>query len=192
MKKIFRFILVGLALVLFIPSTPMKAQIFDQGDFVLNLGLGIGSTLYTGLYYKTTVPPVFVSGDYCVRENLGPGNLGVGGYIGYNAYKWDYTYLGDSWGYKYSTIIIGPRGTYHFVDLVDNLDLYGGILLGARIVSAKEYGTTYLGYNYTANSSGVAYSMFAGARYYFSDNFGVMAELGYGIAYLSVAASLKF
>jgi hypothetical protein len=38
----------------------------------------------------------------------------------------------------------------------------------------------------------VAYSLFAGARYFLSDNFGVMAELGYGIAYLSLGASLKF
>ncbi|MBN2482016.1 MAG: outer membrane beta-barrel protein [Bacteroidales bacterium] len=191
MKKALMITMLGLIMALFIPAAPAKAQIFDKGDFVLNLGLGIGATYYTGLYYKTSFPPVFVSGDYCLREALGPGNLGVGGYMGYNAYKWEYTYSGGTWGYKYSTFIIGPRGTYHFVDLVDNLDLYGGVLLGARIVTSKEFGD-YYGYNYTANSSGVAYSLFAGARYYFTPNFGVMAELGYGIAYLSLAASLKF
>lgn len=190
MKKVLKIIMAGLVFALILPFAPVKAQVFDQGDIVISAGLGIGATYYTGTHYKTTIPPIFVSGDYCLRVGLGPGNLGVGGYIGFNSYKWEYTYVGGEWGYKYTTFIIGPRGTYHFVDLVDNLDLYGGLLLGARIVSAKEYGD-YLGYNYSANSSGVAYSFFGGARYYFTPNFGVMAELGYGIAYLSIAASLK-
>ena len=38
-------------------------------------------------------------------------------------------------GVKYNTLIFGARGTYHFTDLVDKLDLYGGMMLGAEIVS---------------------------------------------------------
>ena len=54
-------------------------------------GLGWDATYVAlGSYYKTTVPPLFVAGDYCLREDLGPGNLGVGGYLGYSAYKYDY------------------------------------------------------------------------------------------------------
>lgn len=186
MKKVFRIIVIGLVLALSIPAAPAKAQLFDQGDFVLSAGLGIGATWYTGVGNTTTIPPIWIAGDYCLREKLGPGNLGVGGYIGYNAYKYEYR----DWGWKYTNLIIAGRGTYHFVDLVDDLDLYGGVLLGARIVSAKEFGTS-LGWPYNASSSGVAYSVFAGARYFFGPSFGVMAELGYGIAYLSLGVSVK-
>jgi hypothetical protein len=189
MKKTLKIFFLSLMLALFIPSAMLNAQIFDKGDKVLSFGVGLGSTYYTGGWgYKTTVPPIFIAGDYCVREDLGPGNLGVGGYLGYSAYKYDYH---SDWGWKYSTIIIAARGTYHFTDLVDKLDLYGGIMLGAKIVTAKEYGD-YPGYGYSANASGVVYDLLAGARYYFTDNFGVMGELGYGIAWLKLGVSLKF
>ena len=49
MKKAVKIIMLGLALALVLPTAPAKAQIFDQGDFVLNLGLGIGSSYYTGV-----------------------------------------------------------------------------------------------------------------------------------------------
>ena len=190
MKKALKICILSMVLALYLPLANLNAQTFDQGDKVLSFGLGLGSTYVSwGSYYKTTVPPVFVAGDYCLREDLGPGNLGVGGIIAYSAYKWDYDFA--DWGYKYTNLFIGARGTYHFTDLVDKLDLYGGLVLGAKIVTAKEYGT-YTGYAYNTNSSGVLYDVFAGARYYFTDNLGAMAELGYGISWLKIGLSLKF
>ena len=45
---------------------------------------------------------------------------------------------------------------------------------------------------FNASSSGLSIAWFAGARYYFSDNFAVMAEIGYGVAYLNLGIALKF
>ena len=192
MKKTPKIFILSLMLALFLPFAPLQAQTFDQGDKVLSFGLGLGSTYVAwNSYYKMSVPPVFVAGDYCLREDLGPGNLGVGGILAYSAYKYHYNYGTYVYGWKYTTFIIGARGTYHFTDLVEQLDLYGGVVLGAKIVTSKEFGDTF-GTNYTANSSGVLYDLFAGARYYFTDNFGVMGELGYGIAWLKIGVSLKF
>ena len=191
MKKASKILLFSMILALAIPVANLNAQLFDEGDIVLSAGIGLGATYYSGIGNKTTIPPVWIAGDYCLREALGPGNLGVGGYIGYSAYKWHYTYFDYDYGTKYGNLIIAGRGTYHFVDLVDKLDLYGGVLLGFRIVSHKDFGDWQLDYDYNYNASSVAYSLFAGARYFLSDNFGVMAELGYGIAYLSLGASLK-
>jgi hypothetical protein len=190
MKRSFRIVVLGLALALAIPYANLNAQLFDKGDKVVTCGIGLGATYYSfGSGYKTTVPPLFVAGDYCLREDLGPGNLGVGGYIGYSAYKYDYGY--SNWNVKYGTLIIGARGTYHFTELVDKLDLYGGILIGAEIVSSK-YSDPQLKDVYNANSSGPAYSIFGGARYFFSDNMAATGELGYGIAWLSLGISFKF
>jgi hypothetical protein len=189
MKKTLKIITFCLVLALTVPPAAMNAQVFDEGDIVLSFGLGLGSTYYPlGSAYKTTIPPIFVAGDYCLRADLGPGNLGVGGYLGFSGYKWDESFT-DYW-IKYNTFIIGARGTYHFTDLVDKLDLYGGLLLGAEVVSHRD---NFEGIDYydNYNSSGVAYSLFAGARYFLSDNFAVMGELGYGIAVLSIGVSLK-
>jgi hypothetical protein len=192
MKQTLKRFMLGLMLALFIPIATMNAQLFDQGDKVLSFGVGLGATYYTGgSFYKTTVPPIFIAGDYCLREDLGPGNLGVGGFLGYSAYKYHYQYASYDYGWKYTTLVIAARGTYHFTDLVDQLDLYGGVLLGAKIVSDKEFGD-YPGTGYSVNNSGAVYDLFAGARYYFTDNFAVMGELGYGIAWLKIGVSLKF
>jgi hypothetical protein len=187
MKKSMKIALLSLMLALFLPLSTLNAQLFDKGDLVFNAGLGLGSTYYTyGTYYKTTVPPIFLSGDYCLREDLGPGNLGVGGFLGYSSYKYDF----DGSGWKYNTFIIAARGSYHFTELVDKLDIYGGVLMGAKIVSDKEFGD-YPNDDYTVNKSGPVFDIFAGVRYQFTDNFGAMSELGYGIAWFKIGLSFK-
>ena len=179
-------------LLLLIPFslTQLKAQepTFSKGDKVLNLGFGLGSTLYSGFYYKSILPPLSASVDVGVVDNvLEKGVIGIGGYLGYSSYKYEYS----SWGWKYSNMIIGGRGTFHY-PLVDKLDTYAGILLGFNISTSKEFGTVIPGYVYHASNGGVIYAAFVGARYYFQDNFGVMGEFGYGISYLTLGVSLKF
>jgi hypothetical protein len=191
MKKTPKMILLSLVLAFMLPFFSLNAQTstFKQGDLVFSAGLGIGATYgnYWGSYYKTSVPPIFISGDYCLREDLGPGNLGVGGILAYSAYKYEPS---PNWGYKYSTLFIGVRGTYHFTELVDKMDLYGGITLGGKIVHDKGYGDFGI-YDYSTNGSSALVEIFAGARYYFSDNIGVMSELGYGIAWFKLGVAIK-
>jgi len=159
---------------------------FNKGDKVLNLGIGLGSTLYSGLYYKSQVPPVSASLEIgIVDEILEKGVIGVGPYFGYSSYK--YSYLTS--GYKYSNLILGARGNFHY-PLLDKLDTYTGLLLGFNIVSSKWTGDGTDPLN--ATSGGVAWAWFVGGRYYFSESFAAMLELGYGIAYLNLGVALKF
>jgi len=184
MKKL----LLSLMVFVFV-LTQLVAQesTFEKGDKALNLGIGIGSTLYSGSYYKSGIPPISASFEVGVADGiLDKGTIGVGGYLGYSSHKWDY--LG--WGWKYTNIIIGARGNFHY-PLVDRLDTYTGLLLGYNIATSKEFGNSVPGYDYSASSGGVAYAWFVGARYYFTDKFAVMAELGYGITYLNLGIALK-
>ena len=182
-----------LLLVLFVAVfslTQLLAQesTFKQGDKVLNLGIGFGSTFYSGTGYKAGIPPISASLEFGVKDGvLDKGSIGIGGYLGYSSHKWEY----NNWGWKYTNIIIGVRGVFHY-PLVDKLDTYTGLLLGYNIASSKEFGTAIYGYNYSASSGGVAYSWFVGGRYYFSDKFAGMLELGYGITYLNLGVALKF
>jgi hypothetical protein len=159
---------------------------FAKGDKVLNLGIGFGSGYYTGLYYKTTVPPISASFEVGVKDGiLEKGSIGIGGYIGYSAHKWDFS---NTYYAKVSDLYIGARGSFHY-PLVNKLDTYTGLLLGYRVNSYNETGT---GTNFDASSSGVVYSWYIGGRYYFSDKFAAMAELGIGITYLNLGIALKF
>jgi hypothetical protein len=179
-------------LLFLIVSIPFagNSQPFMKGDKVINVGLGIGSTLYSGVGYKTGLPPLSASFEVGVTE-LGPGILGVGGYFGISSYKWEDSFGGTTYGWKYSNIIIGARGNYHY-SFAEKLDTYAGLMLGYNIVNSKATGTWPALYgDLSANSSAFIWSLYVGGRYYFSDSFAVMAELGYGIAWLNIGVAFK-
>jgi hypothetical protein len=165
-----------------------NAQVVVKGDKVLNLGVGFGNALYSGSGNTSTVPPISGSLEVVVKDDLfdGKGAIGVGGYLGYSAYKWKYS--GDD-GYKYTNIIIGPRGYLHY-NFVEKLDTYAGAMIGYNIVSSKWYGS---GISYgSVSGSRLIFSGFVGARYFFNEKFAAMAELGSGIAYLNLGVAIKF
>lgn len=88
MKKIL-LTLMGLAFVCF----SLHAQnTFKKGDKVINLGIGLGSTLYSGSYYTNKFPPVSASFEVGVKDELfdEKSSLGICGYVGYTGAKWDY------------------------------------------------------------------------------------------------------
>ncbi len=167
--------------------------IFSEGDKVINLGVGLGSTLYTGSGYSGLVPPLSISFEKGIKDNiLEKGVLGVGGYVGYASAKWDYSDTFGSYSWSYSNIIIGARGSFHY-PLVDKLDTYAGLMIGYNIVSTKYSATGYYSdYPASTNSSGgLAWSMYLGGRYWFNPKIAGMVELGYGIAYLNLGVALK-
>src|SRR5450759_2265394 len=140
---------------------------FKQGDKVLNLGIGFGSTFY-GSFYTSHTPALSASLEFNVKDGiLDKGSIGVGGYFGYSSAKWTNYY-------KTSNIIIGARGSFHY-PLVDKLDTYTGLLLGYNIYTYK-YESSFIGAKGSAGN--VILAWFAGARYYFSNNFAVMGEIG--------------
>ncbi|MBK8884162.1 MAG: hypothetical protein IPN67_17890 [Bacteroidales bacterium] len=183
MKKLILFF-VAIAFSL----TQMLAQesTFQKGDKVLNLGIGFGGR-YSGTGMTTSIPPLSASFEVGVKDGvLEKGSIGVGGMLAYSSHKYEYF----GWGWKYTSIVIGARGTFHY-PLVDKLDTYTGLFLGYDISTAKEYGTA-TGIDYNNSYGGLTYAWFAGARYYFSDKFAAFAELGVGVTILNVGVTLKF
>ncbi len=174
------------AIVLFSFSM-LQAQesMFKPGDKLISLGIGFGTSLYSGSYYSRGVPPVSLSFEMPIIEVFEGGVIGVGGWLGYTSYKYDY--LG--WGYKYSNIIIGAMGAFHYTPL-DKLDTYAGFGLGYNIASSDEFGVN-TGWDYSYSSGGVVYAFMVGARYYFVENFAVFLQAGYGVSYLTIGVSIK-
>jgi hypothetical protein len=178
---------IAFSILLITVSLSSNAQQFRKGDKDLNLGVGFGATWYSGDYWRTTLPPLSVSFDYGLRDDLGPGVIGIGGYMGYSGYKT--TWYGADYGWKYTSFLIGAMGTYHMT-FTDNLDTYAGLILCFRTETHKEFGNLPAGIPAPTNS-GLAGSLFAGAKYYFTDNFAVKGELGFGITWLTIGVSFK-
>ena len=188
MKKI---VMVAIVAAIMSLSNSAKAQTYSLGDNVVNLTIGFGSGIYTGSYY-TVYPGVAVSFEHCFWDDLinGDFSVGIGGYLGISGSKYESTWLGAPYSYSYTTTIFAGRGTFHWTG-VENLDTYAGVDMGGRVVNYSESGV------FPPNSSspyegGSYFSSFVGARYYFSDSFCVVGELGSGVTYVNFGIGFNF
>lgn len=158
-----------------------NAQVYEQGSKILNVGLGIGST-FVGTGLESTLPPIGASFEYGVTDKIS-----AGAYLGYAAAKQDVPFWGE---YKYTYLIMGARGSYHFELLdTDKFDTYAGLMLGYNKASVK---IDKAGAPAGATAGGFLVGGHLGLRYMFTDNLGAFAELGYGIAYLQLGVTAKF
>lgn len=175
------------AICLVVAQLAAQKPEFVKGNKVINLGLGIGTGLLGETYYHILVPPISASFETGVADHiLEKGEIGVGGYLGAASYKYKYS----NKGWKNSEVIIGARGNFHY-PLIKKLDTYSGLMLGYGIIGIKYFGG-YGDADYTGFSSGIRWAWFVGGRYYLSESFAAMLELGYGVAYLNLGVALKF
>lgn len=180
-----------ISMLLIIAASMMFGQIaYRQGDQVISLQLGLGTSLYesgaTG-----TVPPLTAAFDYGYNEHIS-----LGGLLSYTGSKYD---VSDAYGTisnKFSYIIVAVRGAYHY-DLLhnDKIDTYGGLMLGYDIASTSHTVTgLYTSYSYlipTYSVGGFSFGAFIGGRYFFSPQLAAQVELGYGIAYFNIGLAYK-
>jgi len=185
MKKV--IIVFSVCFSLIVGNVAAQIPTFTKGDNVVSASIGFGG-YYSGSWYSgsnyTRLPFVALYYENCVKDNLfdEKSSLGIGGMIGHTSIKW-----ADN--FKTSNTVIGLRGALHYA-FVDKLDTYTGLMLGYDIVRWK-YDESWGGGKGTG-SSGLAFSWFLGARYYFSETIGAFAELGYGAAVFNIGLSLKF
>ena len=166
-------------------------QTIAKGDKLVNVGIGFLKQLPDGNSVKLTIPPIPVSFEYIVKDDLFEGNgaLGFGGFIGYSKAKQDFS----SWNYKVSRLIIGARGYVHYA-LVEKLDTYAGLLLGYKNdVDKYSYsGELSKYYSDQKTSDGKpTINVFAGCRYFFNDKIAGMAELGWGMSIVTIGLAIK-
>jgi hypothetical protein len=163
---------------------------FNLGDRVISLGLGIGNTLYIGgTGYSTMVPPLSLSFEQAVAEDLfDRGVLGIIGSVGYTAYKFRYNVDPYDFGWNYHNFILAAGGLFHY-PLVERLDTYIGAMLAYNVTSIKDFGNT--GDNQADSVGGFLVAAYIGGRYYFSDQVAAFVQLGYGVAYLTFGVSYR-
>ena len=176
-KKVF---LAALALIGSV-SLANAQEVFHKGTTAINAGIGLGS-YYSGI----TIPPLSVSLDYGVADNLINGNNGsisVGGFVGYAGGSQTYGTYKSSFSY----IALGGRGAFHY-QFAPKLDTYAGLMVSYDIVSASS-NSDYAGVSVA--TSGINWTLFLGGRYFFTEKIGAFAELGYGFYNLNLGVTFK-
>ena len=174
MKKVLMFLFLT---CLFIAQVVAQDSTFSKGDKVLNVGVGLGSLL--GSAYTTSFPPISASLEFGVADVLKKGAIGIAPFIGFGSYK----YATYSRRENYTYIPLGVRGVFHY-PLVKKLDTYAGLLFGYIFVSGTHVGSAVASRGYG--------SVFIGGRYYFSEKFAAMLELGPETVPLHIGVAYKF
>lgn len=158
---------------------------FDKSTHLVSLTYGFPNTLdYDGYVLndneKMGIGPVNLRYEFAVRDEVSVG-VAVGG----ATKKWDYA---DETA-RITGISVSPLGFYHFNKLipVKQLDVFAGV--GANV--------NYIMYRYTDDlidddSEVEVYpTALIGARYYFTDNFSGLLEVG-GSAFSIVKIGVSF
>jgi hypothetical protein len=191
-------------------STQNDSKCFDENTHIINLGVGFGGARYYSAYrgygYSYKISPAFsVSYEQAFHKKLGPGYLGLGAYVGYQYASSTYNYLYNKHGYynnyyyknSWNNFMLTTRGVYHW-DVLNfkNAEVYAGVLAGIRIQTTSYETNNPDPYadNYYSNTGNVfpAFSIFAGARWYFVSKVALFGEVGYGISYVNGGVSFKF
>lgn len=150
-----------------------------KGTKFVNAGIGLGAFGFSG----TGGFPLVASAEYGFTDKISGGLV-----VGYISRK----YMSD---WKYSYLVIGPKASYHFNEILnvekENLDVYGGASIYYRHFKVKgPSGDT--GDYVKASGGDVSIGFHAGGRYMFSENIGAFAEVGYNIAALQLGLTFKF
>ncbi len=166
---------------------------FDKGTGVAQFTIGFPQVLGTGSFYKTRIPAMAVAYDHCIVDGLINGNasIGIGGLFGIAGSKSTYNFGNGDYGYNYTYILFGARGTFHY-HWIDDLDTYAGVLIGGYAVNSEYYGPNAPFGFAGADGGGTLAGGFVGAKYYFNDNLSVLGEVGYGIAIVNVGLGYRF
>jgi len=179
--KIFSKLLFVTLVIAFVASSAF-GQAYKKGDKMLNAGIGFGFGFGTG---TSDLPPISLGLQFLSLEE----KISLGAIVGYASSTDDWGWFGSSWSWKYTYILVGGRGEYHFMDS-KNLDGYVGAVLGYNVVSVTTP-SGYAGSAYSSAASSLFYGGIVGLRYYFSPSFGIFGEAGYGISYLTAGVTLK-
>jgi hypothetical protein len=118
------------------------------------------------------------------------GSIGIGGFLGYSSSIYEYTYFNSVWNTKFYNYLVGAMSSCQY-SINEKLSIYGGASLGLNVESIKSAFSDLPGYNTNDNNITYIWSCYAGGRYYFSDKFAAMAEIGYGIAWLNLGVAVK-
>ena len=164
-----------------LPASMPSEGAFPKGSFAISPGIGVGNLYWGAGYGPGSINPT-LNLDVAITDKLGIGNIAVGGTVSYSSTK--------IYGYNFTGILIGLRGTYHFIIPIDKLDPYAGVLLGYIITNNPN--TFDNNYGLNGKASAFRPGFYVGGHYFFVPHFGPFVELGYnGFSIFVVGITIK-
>ena len=166
---------------------------FQQHDKIINVGVGLGNVWFASDHYVNKVPPISGSFEYAIIDHVfdDKSGIGVGGVFGYTGAQYEYAAGQGRYGWKYNNFLVAARGAFHYRP-ARGLDTYLGVVTGYNILTSKKFGPWPEGFTSEAEEPNFVFGGILGVRYYFTDSFGVMAEAGTALSYLTVGVACKF
>ncbi len=206
MKKL--LMIISLVSVFYVSQAQYKTDAFN-----LSIGTSVfeGNVIASGLTGGSSVflPPIVVNGQTALfpSGSYWTKLISIGGSVMYDMdiYKWSF------WNVDYvnkdTYIKIGGVGSYHVTPILqdyanwgegfDKIDIYLSIFTGVSIhpYTDYEYNPVTMTYDEKHNTNvGGYFGEVLGAKYYFSDNFGIYGEVGFGgnPGYLTFGVTMDF
>jgi opacity protein-like surface antigen len=187
--------LIILALILATVANKIQAQAFSKGAVIVSAGYGFPNlqktlfnlyNIYTG-YTVKGFGPAHAKIEYGVNDYIG-----IGLAINYVNSSVSFT---DQYNYKlaYNNFKVNLRTNVHY-GTAEKIDFYSGLGVG--------YGNS--SFNWTTNDPdgvpsesviipiNIGFEATTGARYFFTDNIGMYAEIGLAKSIIQIGASFKF
>lgn len=178
----------------FFGTSRLAAQQLEQGEHVLSPSFGIGGVYPVFTSVNSRTPLFGLSYEYGAFDHVGPGSIGIGGFLGYKAFR-RVNEIGEySFYEKLHYVIVGAKGAYHYNPFpqVSGLDPYAGLMLSLNIA---DYASNYSPkYQYLENKyrTYLAGTVYAGTRYFFTENIGAFAEVSFGTSFFTLGANFRF
>ena len=125
-----------------------------------------------------------LTGDYVLVDSWWKGHFTVGAQINFRVWRWsDYV--------TYNDLGVAPRATYG-LNITDKFEVHAGVMAGLGVHFYK-YADGWTD-DSPSRHLGLCYGGLAGIRFFFTENFGLQAEVnysGYG-PYANVGIAYKF
>jgi hypothetical protein len=192
MRKTVLLFLLALLPLSFMAPTAASAQSRLEANNV-KFQAGIGPYFWGSAYYGSFGITPYLYGNLQIGlQQLGPGVLTVGAQGGFARHTRDYNWGGIPGSVEESWTLIETLGRveYHLQleEFPEALDLYGALAVGPGIVI---YDNDNDDYNPDPDPH-FNFSPRVGMTYYVANNFGLFAETGYDISFLTVGLDFKF
>lgn len=177
MKNLLTNIVLTLAITFLFNTETTAQRARVNGPAYVQVGMGLGGGIGVG---GSQTPYLNATFQKTIMENLGPGNLSIGGTV--NAKRITASL------YNVSYFSLSGRANYHphFIK-IDKLDAYSGVSVGYH---TAHFNSKLDEYEDLSNTShGVTLSAHIGARYQITDKIGSWVEFRSGQGLVNVGAS---
>lgn len=189
---VLKAILIATAFLIGIKKSNAQVE-FASGQNILGVSIGVGGSMQSAAYDKQS-PTIAMIYERGVWDAVGPGNIGLGAYLGFKSYNYSGRDYWGTYNYKWNYTVFGIRAAYHYDFIGDGkLDTYGGAMLGIANRNFR-YSYSYDHYAGVPNykNTVLAADIFVGTRYYVTPNIAIFGEASINVSLISLGANINF